>query len=50
MTRTVKVKVAMSVDRTGHWMRMAAHPCQTEALWNSSRQVDENGERTYWLT
>lgn len=48
--RTVKVRVAVSVDRTGDWNSFGGCKMLDKDAVEFSREVLQCGERTYWLT
>jgi len=49
MTKTVKVKIAVSVDPTGDWFSAGWKGASEEEMHSYTIDGLENGESRYWL-
>ena len=49
MTKTVKVKIAVSVDHTGNWSSCGWDGASEEEMHGYTIEALEPGERRYWL-
>lgn len=50
MVRVVLVKVAVAVDKNGHWMAAGAHDNKDRTSMDTCLDFVEEGEARYWLT
>lgn len=48
--KTVMVKVAVAVDKNGHWMAVGAHDNEDRTSMDTCLDFVEDGEARYWLT
>lgn len=50
MAKTIKVRVAVSIDRSGDWNAFGGKTMKDQDAIEFSRETIGDQERTYWLT